>query len=296
MKSKPHFLALSILFQLLFNSNKIMAQNNLSYYSQYVDLKGDRLYGSDEPLWLILINKYEDRIKTKYFASAGGYGSISDKFNAWKENKKIIMYASGSYTGGLASTPVGLTIDNGILVNRNIEQKGYDGLVVVFPSGKIDVLNLKFTLTLDNGTRQYDIQHNEFDKNDFISWAIAARFTVFQTHLLVFKNQLCFSQFGSSIATASNRRFLACGINSNNQTINVIINDLHRGTLYERSRIALDILQNQEGLNVAWMINLDTGAKDVFQGFNEQGLYLTHYTGTTPLSSAINLIVYYYDN
>lgn len=268
-----------------------------TYYGQYVQLKGYYLQGSDEPLWLILINKFEDQIKTKYFAYNSQFGSVPERFNQWKQDKKIILYASGSYITNFTSsgTPVGLTIDNGVVVNRNIEPNGYDGLVIVYPSGKIDVLNLKYTLKLNLQSREYDIQHNELDKNDFINWATATKFTVFQTHLLVYNNQLSFSSYSSSKSISTNRRFLACGTNLSGQMIQVIVNDLHEGTLYNRAQIALNILRYQEGLNVAWMINLDTGSKDIFQAYNEKGEELTHFRGTTPFKEAVNLIAYYYE-
>jgi hypothetical protein len=294
MKQLPYTITLA-LFLMSAAPPKGVAQE--SWYSQYVQLKGYNLYGSSEPLWLILINKSENHIKTKYFAYPSLYSTVPEKFNSWKRNKKVILYASGSYVSNLTSTgtPVGLTIDNGVAVNRNIETKGYDGLVVISPAGEIDVLDLKYVITFQGEARQYDIQHNQFDKNDFIQWAVGARYTVFQTHLLAYKNQICLSQYNSSTTTASNRRFLACGTNSLGQTIHVIVNDLHSGTLYARAKLAFDVLQNQEGLNIAWMINLDTGAKDIFQAYNEQGDELIHYKGSTSFNEAINLIAYYYE-
>ena len=62
------------------------------------------------------------RIKVKYFAAKDNDGTIvSERFKNWAYGKDIIAYTSGTYMTSFdlrLATPVGITVDNGKIVNK----------------------------------------------------------------------------------------------------------------------------------------------------------------------------------
>ena len=247
---------------------------------------------------LIIMNRSGEHVKAKYFAVRDAAGNVWQKYNQWQSNKVIITYASGAYSTDVTDTgiPVGLTMQDGTIMNRNIEMGKLDGLVIVYATGGVVATNLKDgNLRLDGKPRPYNLRGNSIDMNDFIVWAQANKATVFQTHLLAYSNQFLVSPTNSSNNVQGPRRFLAVGKDANGNTIHVIVHCPEACILYNGAKSAFDMLQSQLGLNIIWMINLDTGSKNISKCYKDRANQddWAEFRGNVSISEATNLIAYY---
>jgi hypothetical protein len=267
-----------------------------SYYSGDVFIykikKGYDNYG--HVVWLRREGK---RIKTKYFAAGNAYLN----YLRWKStyNKNVIMITAGAYssvlcdnTGTTSRSPIGLTVDNGSIVNRTIADM--DGLVIVEAVGGIRISNL------DNGDLSLESigskvnARNAADRNLLLDWSVAESATIFQTHLLAWKNKLALADIANNRTT--NRRLLALAYSLGN--LYYIVFDITKSlTLKDATQEALYYLSTQKGMDVVSIINLDTGNCDFAYTFNESGDQLSAPIGAfnTSIDKATNLLVFYRD-
>ena len=251
----------------------------------------------------IKMSRAGQRVKVKYFASKEGYNqTVYERFTEWSRNKNIIAISSGTYMDSwnlAVAKPVGLCIDNGITVNRAIDLTRLDGLTVVYPSGGgggVAVSNLKDgNLTVQGVTGPLNLR-NAFDLQRFINWAETNKVTVFQTHLLVFKNQIIVNPNQAS-KNRSERRFLAVGTNSDGQIFHYLINLTSANSIYEATEKVFRFLTKNEELSVAFMINLEDGMQDTFRVYKSDEKFDTRkvFSGRTTLKEAANLLVYYFE-
>jgi hypothetical protein len=240
------------------------------------------------------------RIKAKYFCAKDPHSgsSVADRYNDWKIGKNIICATSGTYmTKADWTVPEGLSVDNGIIVNRT--PGSYDGLVIVYATGGIVVSNLENAdLRLQgNGMngQTLDVRGNSWDRSSFLSWAEDAQATVFQTHLLVYKNKNQVGQFNSE-PDKRERRFLVVGEDEDGQLVHVIIHMPEHNSLYAATEKVMEfMLDFKDMTEITFMLNLDTGMQNIFELYNSDGSQNTLIEGETPLSNAANLLVYYYD-
>ena len=259
------------------------------------------VYNNDK---FIMINMKRDgqRVKAKYFAAKGANGdNVYKRFTEWSKNKNIILLTGAAYfttTSYDNAVPVGLTIDNGVLVNENLPVNRMDGLVIVYATGGIACSNISDGNLLIKGncnptSKVMDIR-NAWDRKDFINCAKEQSATVFQQHLLVYKDQL-------KIAVNSNqnkreRRFLAVGTDENGVTVHTIVHYPTFTTLMDGAQKVYQFLKSYKGMKeVIFMINLDTGNQDVFRIYDKSGNIRTDIKGPVDPEKAVNLLVYYYE-
>jgi hypothetical protein len=167
--------------------------------------------------------------------------------------------------------------------------------VIVYATGGLVATNLKDgDLTLgDFPNRKFDLRKSSLDKSTFQNWCEQNAATVFQTHLLAYKNQLKIAS-NSSNAVAK-RMMLAVGkINGhiNHILIRFDKNDL---TLHDAARNFYSILKNSYSMDIVYIINLDPGAQDVFKLYDSDGDTDYRMYGTQDIDKAANLLVYYYE-
>lgn len=283
---------------ILKQSNKTMSQSNTgssiseSYYTSmyngkvkvYKLKKHNRSYG--QSVWLYRTGK---RVKAKYFAYKQNGKSIYQRFNEWKRNKKIISYCAGPYTTQDYTKPVGLTIDNGKLVNRNVDMN-LDGLIIVEAVGGVRVADLdkKPCINLVSINKNLN-PRTPGEKYPFINWAKRELATVFQTNLMYFKDE---KKFGNVKETAKRRIFVLAI--DRGQVVHIIFNIEERVSLTEASTEVYNYLKFQKRLKIIGILNFDTGMYNIFQVFNQSGKEDNKLRGTTSVSSAKNLFVYYY--
>lgn len=252
-----------------------------SLYNGEVNIK--RLYlGPKEIGSTVWLNRTSNNLRAHYIAT----GSIHQRYSAL--NKKIILACAGAFTNGVGS-PHGLTIDNGIVVNRDLSLE-MDGLVIVYATGGIVVSDIKQDyLNLENGKYKLDILQSQ-DKTSFVEWARTNHATVFQTQLLASSKGLRLDVLKAQ-KEVRERRFLA--IMQNGSEINHVVVDVpqafHLGPL---AQWVYDYLR-AKGV-VVGLLNLDTGDYNIFRVNDSSGQALDYPAGSVPLTKATNLLVYYY--
>ncbi|MDR0873411.1 MAG: hypothetical protein LBN27_08100 [Prevotellaceae bacterium] len=244
---------------------------------------GNRKLGSS--LW---INRTENsEIKAQYFADKMVYSSIYDRYNSWKNGKKIIALCSGAFTDDYTK-PKGITIDYGTIINRNIDIK-MNGLVIVYPTGGIVVSDIsKGDLKIGNNNSSLNIR-NEYDKQKFLTFAQNEKLTAFQTQLLVFNNVLqC-----KANKELRERRFLVIAKGKNNEILHIIFDIPESVYLLDTAQKILDFFKNS-GRTIIGMLNLDTGSYNMINVYDAAGKKVPEFKGSYDILGAINLVTYYY--
>ena len=265
------------------------------YDPAYIEISSVKY--KEEQFNVIYMKREGNRVKAKYFASADYNGNnVYQRYQKWAPGKNLVLVSSGTYMD-YDGIPVGLTIDNGMIVNKSLT-KNFDALVIVNTNGGITVSNLKDgDLKLKgegvDSTKKYDIRKSAWDLQTFIKWATTKEATVFQSHLLVYNNKLDIAFLNPSPAVAP-RRFLAIGKDEKGKIVHAIIQSSVYATLYDGSKKALDFLNNFKDMEVSYMINLDTGDQDVFMLYEKDGSHNKTIRGEKELKAAINLLAYYF--
>lgn len=252
----------------------------------------------DEKYTMVNMKRKDDRVRAKYFAAKDNNGkSVYERYKSWAAGKNIILVSSGTYMND-SYQPVGLTIDNGVVVNSTLSDQ-FDGLVIVYATGGVVVSNLKManlSINCEGTNRVFDIRKS-FEKTQFVECAKAAEATVFQTHLLVYKNELkIYPSPGCKLPPCDReRRFLAVCKNEDGELVHIIIHSPDHSTLYDGTKKVFEFLKIVKDMQeVVFMINLDTGFQDVFQLYDDKGNIMSAIAGQKDPSVAINLLTYYY--
>ena len=270
------------------------------YNDNYVQVKTADIYGDD--IKVVKMSRKDNHVKVKYFPAALNGKTVYERYHDWSANKSIIAYLNGSYAdncGGnpLFTNPVGVSFDAGKLVNARIKDD-MDGLVIVYATGGLLVSNLKEgNLSIkESKTGKSSVLNlrNAIDFNKFKNWAKEEEVTVFQTHLLSYKDSILVYSNGSP--NARERRFLAVCKDEDGNIIHCLINLAGQNTLYDATIKVTDYLKKIEDIkNIIYLVNFCCGCHDVFQTFDENGKYKSGFSGTMPINSAANLLVYYYE-
>lgn len=289
---------LIIFIVFLMNSSIVFAQQ---YDENLVTFSSTAFQGDN--IGVIDMNRDQNHVRVKYFAAKDFNGTIvSERYKQWSKNKKIIAYSSGTYMDSwdiYKAKPIGLCVDNGVLVSNSFEGNRFDGLTVVYATGGIAVSNLKeknFTIKNSDGTTPTVDITNTWGRNIFLDWAQKNDATVFQTHLFYYKDNFLLSN--SSKSDKAPRRFLAAGYDEDNILHHYIVNiptsyDINTGT-----QKAVEFLKKaKEVKSLVFLINLDTGGVNVFKCFKKDGSVDNRniFQGDVPIEKATNLLVYYYE-
>ena len=270
-----------------------------AYDPEYVEVTTS-VYNNEK---FIMINMKRDgqKVKAKYFAAKKNGDNVFKRFTEWSKNRNIILLTGAAYWTGSSyndAVPFGLTIDDGELVNRNMPPKGYDGLAIVYATGGIACTNINDGNLIIKGSCNpnndpMDVR-NSSDLQDFIGCAKEQKATVFQQHLLVYKDVFKISSNSSS--EPRERRFLAVGKDQNGKMVHTIVHYPTYTTLLEGSKKVYDFLKSYKGMQeIIFMINLDTGAQDVFRIYDKAGNIRNDIKGKVDPEQAVNLLVYYFE-
>lgn len=282
-----------LVFVLFLNINQGNSQNCYSDENVLVSY----VSYDDDDYFTVTMLRQGNLVKAKYFAAVTKSGqSVYERFLEWNRNHpNIVLLSSGTYWDSY-KVPQGLTIDNGKIVNRNLVDDRMDALVVVYPNGGIAVSNLtEGNLKIDDAgiIKTLNIRNSQYDLNEFTNWAVRNNATVFQTHLLLFKDKVMLNY--NSSTQERERRFLAVGTNRNNQLIHLVVHSPRPRSLKEGTERVFDFLTKTGKMeSVIFMINLDTGAQDVFQLYNSDCTINDFILGKVTPEEAANLLVYYF--
>jgi hypothetical protein len=241
---------------------------------------------------IIKLERRDNHIKARYFAVKDLDGkSVPDRFKSWSVGKNIVTVCSGTYMQecNANANPVSLTIDQGNVINNTIAKM--DGIVTVYSSGEIIVGNSKLG-ELKIGNKNYNL-NNSLDKNSFMIWAHNNKATVFQTHLLIYKDELAI--YNNSSNNERERRFLAGCTDEEGNKYEYIINIPSSITLLDGAKNSIKYLKQKEEMKtIDYLINLDTGCQDFFEGYNSNGQKRNDYLGSAAIEQTINIISFYY--
>jgi len=212
---------------------------------------------------VIALNRASQRIKAKYFAYKDNGTVVHDRYVNWRSGKNIVLISSGAYGTTFSGTdkPVGLTMDNGNDVNLNLDPK-MDGLIIVEAVGGIRASNIQDgDLTYKEGGADKTVNIKDYyQRNAFLSWCRTEKATTFQTHLLIYKNQLKFKQSGGSVAE---RKLLVLTKDASGNVFHFIIYSKEQQfTLYDMAYYTLQMFTGY-GHQVIAAANLDTGGVDI---------------------------------
>jgi len=242
-------------------------------------------------IWLYRTGK---NVKAKYFAYTQNGKSIYQRYSEWEKGKDVILYTHGTYTSQNYNIPNGLTIDDGNLVNRDIDNT-LDGLIIVEANGSVRVADLEkpssqciYLLSIN---RSLNPRKSSSEKNRFINWARDENAMVFQTNLMYFKNE---KKFRNVSATAE-RRIFVLGIH-NGEAVHILYTINQSVSLTSISEEIYKYLMKIEGFKPIAILYLDPYFYDILKVFNENGTENNKIKSSCSVSDAKNLLVYYYEN
>lgn len=236
----------------------------------------------------VWISRKKERCKIKYFAQKTNSQSVYDRYVEFKKDKTIVMVCSGAFSTGDA-VPIGLTVDNGVIANRNIDDK-MDGLVVVYATGGIAVCDLdKGSLSLQSLSGSLDPRK---DKAKLLDWAVQKGATIFQTQLLAYDNTLRVTS--QARTERAERRFLVLAKSKSGELFHIVFYVTAKDAyLFDTAKQILDYLVNTKGVQVAAMLNVDTGHFNIMDLFDSYGNLDSQCHGDVDIKTAANLVIYY---
>lgn len=260
------------------------------------DVKTYNLFDAGQQMgYSIWISRKSQHAKAKYFGHKENGKYVHDRYSEWRNGKSVILKSSGAYATGWngSDVPVGISVDNGNIVNRQYYDK-MDGLVIVYATGGIAISNIEDgNLYLEALGEQVDVTQYD-DRTKFLNWAEKEKATVFQTHLLAYQNRL---QFGRAENTVERRKLLVLAKSNSGELFHIIFYTKARAyTLYNIASSLLQYLNNRK-FDLIAMINLDTGGFDnLSTGETVRDCEGNFITGTsTNYADMTNLLAYVYE-
>ena len=270
------------------------AQGDKSFLGGKYTTFSDNSTGKD--IQFFVFSRKQNVIKAKYFAQ-----DAPKQFKKWKEqvDPKILMITVGAYSTSfneMLRKPLGLTVDNGKTVNRNLEEDQLDALVVVYNGGSqkggIGIVNLETSpLKVSQGeVGEYWVKNSFTDRQKAIKWAENQGATLFQAHLLYDKNGTCFPDNYRYKGKTSERRYLA--VATKGGVAYHIVADIPSSEYFNSGGEKVAKILTDRGYKIFGVINLDVGGYNLLQAYDDRGSIIRK--TSHPLSATTNLIVWYH--
>jgi len=234
----------------------------------------------------------QGKVKAKYFAK-----NANDQFDNWRSNKRILFYCSGAFSESWDPNgrPIGITVDNGTVVNRNLVQT-MDGLVIVYnggaQAGGIAVVNIeKECVNVNQGGKAKYCLSEYQDRGPFLRWAESQSATVFQTQLMYTKSYgRGFPTHRLTYGDQAERRFLAICMKKG-VVYHIVIDHPESDYLNRSADKVIRYLSENLGYEIYGLFNLDTGGKNIMRAYDDKK---NRIDGTSQdVDDATNLLVYY---
>ncbi|MFY0606395.1 MAG: hypothetical protein JXR10_06765 [Cyclobacteriaceae bacterium] len=229
-------------------------------------------------------------VKASYLAHADGGTSIYGKYASQRKSSKVYLAATGGFTNE-KSQPVGLTMENGNIVNAVLRQKDMDGLVIIYPNGGLAVCNLKQGQISLGAYGEVTPRKSLVDYANLIQWGRSNNATMFQTQLLAYEDHLLIN-VSDAQSDIRERRILAVVKDRGNGDLHNVIFDIKSG--YNLAIISEELFKLLKARNkqVIAMLNLDVGSYNILNVHDDKGNLDNRVKGPTSISKATNLIVY----
>lgn len=288
-------------YQLLLFCTLLGGYVRAQYDSDYVNYSYVTLGGKADSCSVVEMMRSGERVKVKYFADKDASGKTPyQRYQNWSKTKSIIAVSSGTYYAEGNLKPVGICMDDGVIINR--KEEDMDGLVIIYKTGGIVTSDLdegNLSVKDEDGTSLTLNLRNQFDREKFFEWGKRNYATVFQTHLLYFRDQIRVNSNGSS--KMRERRFLAAAIDDYGKLKYFIINLINYHTLYDATKKTVDYLKSKVD-KIVFMVNLDPGAQDYYEVRKPDGEKFRHskegksfFQGNLPIEATKNLLVFYFE-
>lgn len=250
---------------------------------QIYNLKAKNGNNIGQAIWMKRPN-----IKAKYFATKNVY----NKYANLKNNSQIVLATAGGFTN-TKGQPLGLTVDNGEIVNA-VLRHDRDGLIMVNRNGGIRILNLKRNKFILPGNKSIEINNplnSLISYSDLINWATKYKATIFQVQLLAYSNKILIDP-----AKAPNqlreRRILALFSDKKTGEVHHAIFNIEAS--YNLALITDEIFAIIASRNkkVEAILNLDVGSYNILNVFDEKERLLNNVKGPVDIKTATNLLIY----
>ena len=230
-----------------------------------------------------------NRIKVKTFFNEQSY-------NKWKPQHNVIVNFTAGYTSSFGATAqmIGITIDSGLVISRQLIRGRLDALVAVYPNGALDVVNRadgNVTFTGFGQEKSFDMS-SYFDVEKFLMWAKQEKLSVFQTHLLAYNNEVKVSSNSSD--AERERRFLVIATNKKGEKEHFIINKPQPASLLNATNAVVDYFKNKNYI-VHSINNIDTGVDNYLRFFDSDCTESNSIKAVSDHFPRSGLMVYYYE-
>ena len=280
-----------LIFSLIFSG-----LNAQSYYGGKFSVK--KYTHRDYSYTLYDFSREGTNMRAKYFAQ-----NAYEQYKKWKTGKDILLVTAGAFSDSFKSwgKPVGLCVDNGKIVTK-VADNVMDGMVIVYNGaaqiGGIAIVDLdKKPVRVENpyGSGNYESYRPRTyssDRTNFLNWGKSAGVTLFQSQLVYSQNKA--TNFSNLYyGKKRERRFLAICMKGGN-VHHVIVDAPDLLYLNLSAKYAKEVLE-YDGLKVLYIVNLDTGDKDILHVYNGSYLANLRPNPNAKIEDATNLIVYYRD-
>jgi len=239
-------------------------------------------------------------VRAKYFAQNAYY-----QYQQWKGDREILLVTAGAFSDTFKEDgkPVGLCVDNGVIVNR-VTDDDMDGLVIVYNGsaqiGGIAIVDLdkkavKCESSYGGGSYEYYYPRSSYtDRVNLLNWGANAGLTLFQTQLVYSDKKSSDENFNNLYyGKKRERRFLAICLKYGD-VHHVVVDVPENEYLNLAAKNAKSILDD-EGFNVLYIMNLDTGGKNILHRYNGYRLENLEPNSNEDarIEKATNLLIYY---
>lgn len=225
-------------------------------------------------------------IQTSYIA----FENVPARYSTFKANNKVALATTGGYTNA-AHQPEGFTTEEGNIVNP-VMMPDRHGLAMISKGG-INVLDLKNQnfLLPDGGPTIDSPLDSLLAYAQLLKWCEEKHATIFQTHLLAYSDNLRINPQKAN-PEMRERRILALASDKKTQQVyHVIFNVKEQCNLAQITSEIFGLLQTRN-LKVEAMLNLDVGAFNILNVYDDNGNLLQDVKGPIDINDATNLLVY----
>ena len=229
------------------------------------------------------------------------------EFLKLKETSNVLFASSASFTSSIdleSNIPIGFCAENGEIINK-MPHQSMDGLVII--DNDHPEINTMTIIDLDKDSScnlnecdshfaHKNIRNNPSETFSFISALEKYKISSFQTQLVYSKFKTDSENFVelNNGTNDRSRRFLAI-CEKDNVLYHVVIDCFEEDYLMVSAKNALEHLR-QSHYKVDYMVNLDTGSKDIIHahdGKNLKNLRPNSSTSSAMIENASSLLVYY---
>lgn len=250
--------------------------NQLMYLSR-------QLYG--EVVWM----EQGTPISVTYHSGNSLGKSPYERAQADNRHKEMILQTTAAYAGDFAlSTQLGVAMEQGMLINKNLEPH-MEGLVLV-QEGGLQILGLHQPQYFAPLQRTLDLR-NVYDRTRLLAWAEREKSGIWQTHLLAFGQALQITRAGRK--KVADRKLLAVVTKDGKEQV-ALFHFARSVYLYDAAKMTLDYLQTMEGIQVQGIVNLDTGVHNVLELAQEVEDCEVSTLGKDDPEEAANLLTFSY--